>query len=163
MKKILTAIFIVLIASAALVQAEEIQVMFVQNAHGVTFNNGILTLKRVGPTTIFFADRPKREVGHITTQHFLKDWDKGKNSFAADPPNAVLSIFDEDKITDVVVVLSKPHLKGHDLTYTVRILDGEMPASGGESSLFIDPVGRPASPTSAAGVHRRHERRHAVH
>ena len=33
MKKILTAIFIVLIASAALVQAEEIQVMFVQNAH----------------------------------------------------------------------------------------------------------------------------------
>ncbi len=163
MKKILTAIFIVLIASAALVQAEEIQVMFVQNAHSVTFNNGILTLKGVGPTTLFFADRPKREVGHITTQDFLNDWDEGKNSFAADNPNAVLSIFDEDKITDVVVVLSKPHLKGHDLTYTVHILDGEVPASGGESSLFIDPVGRPASPTSAAGVHRRHERRHAVH
>jgi penicillin V acylase-like amidase (Ntn superfamily) len=37
----------------------------------------------------------------------------------------------------------------------VKILDGEMPASGGPSSLFIDTIGRPLSPVSVAGVHRR--------
>ena len=30
---------------------------------------------------------------------------------------------------------------------------------GGPATLFIDPIGRPASPTSVAGVHRRHRRR----
>jgi len=39
------------------------------------------------------------------------------------------------------------------------ILDGEMPASGGPSALFIDVIGRPATPVSAAGMHRRTRRR----
>ena len=98
----------------------------------------------------------------MTMKDFLKDWDEGKNSFAADPPNAVLSIFGKDKITDVVIVLSKPRLKGQNLSYDVSILDGEMPAAGGESSLFIDPLGMPRTPTSGAGVHRRRTRRHAI-
>jgi hypothetical protein len=29
--------------------------------------------------------------------------------------------------------------------------------------MFIDPIGRPLSPTSAAGVHRRHHRRAVRH
>ena len=168
MKRILLLILI-LIASITSVQAEKtkdqeqsVQLMFVQTAHSVAFNNGTLTLKGVAPTTLFFADRPKREVGHMTMKDFLKDWDKGKNSFATDPPNAVLSIFDKDKITDVVIVLSKPRLKDQNLSYDVSILDGEMPAAGGESSLFIDPLGMPRTPTSRAGVHRRERRRHAI-
>jgi hypothetical protein len=68
-------------------------------------------------------------------------------------------MFHEEKITDVVVTLLNPRLDGQNLTYDVRILDGDMPASGGESSLFIDPVGRPMSPGSVAGVHRRERRR----
>lgn len=28
--------------------------------------------------------------------------------------------------------------------------------------IFIDPVGKPVSPTSAAGVHRKQERRHKL-
>lgn len=163
MKKTFVPIILVLAAFIIPAQAEDIQLMFVQNAHSVTFNNGVLTLKSVGPTTLYFADRPKREVGHITTQDFLKEWSEGKNSFADDNPNAVLSIFDQEAITDVVVVLSKPQLKGHDLTYTIRILDGKMPAKGGESSLFIDPLGRPMSRGSLAGVHRRERRRHRRH
>jgi hypothetical protein len=38
-------------------------------------------------------------------------------------------------------------------------LDGEMPAEGGPSALFIDVIGRPATPVSAAGMHRRTRRR----
>ena len=74
------------------------------------------------------------------------------------PPNAVLSIFQPDHVQDVVVVLSHPELNGADLTYGVEILDGEMPATGGEAALFIDVIGRPLSPVSVAGVHRRDRR-----
>ena len=38
-------------------------------------------------------------------------------------------------------------------------LDGEMPASGGPNSLFIDVIGRPLSPVSVCGVRRRERRR----
>jgi len=41
----------------------------------------------------------------------------------------------------------------------VDILDGEMPASGSASSLFIDMIYHPATPVSVAGVHRRTRRR----
>jgi hypothetical protein len=54
-----------------------------------------------------------------------------------------------------VVELKDPKLDGVDLTYTVEILDGEMPASGGPNSLFIDVIGRPLSPVSVCGVRRR--------
>lgn len=57
------------------------------------------------------------------------------------------------------VELTHPHLSGDDLTYTVEILDGDMPAQGGPRSLFIDVIGRPLSPMSVAGVARREERR----
>lgn len=36
-----------------------------------------------------------------------------------------------------------------------QILDGEIPAFSGQVSLFIDPIGRPLTPLSGAGVARR--------
>jgi hypothetical protein len=103
---------------------------------------------------LFFSERPDRVTGHITSQEFVDSWDKGNDSFASNPPNAVLSIFHSEGVSDVVVELMNPNLEGHSITYDVLILDGEMPASGGPSSLFIDTVGRPMSPVSAAGMHR---------
>jgi hypothetical protein len=70
----------------------------------------------------------------------------------------VLSIFHPDGVSDVVVELKKPVLKKTELTYTVEILDGEIPARGGPNSLFIDVIGRPLSPVSVAGVRRRDRR-----
>jgi hypothetical protein len=70
----------------------------------------------------------------------------------------VLSIFHTDMVSDVVVELTEPVLVGHELSYTVTILDGEMPAEGGPSALFIDIIGRPLSPVSVAGMHRRDRR-----
>ena len=163
MKRSVIAILLISVAFIMSAHAEKtdktVQLLFVQNAHSVAFKDRQLTLQRVSPTTVFFADRPERVVGHMTTAEFVSEWTEGQNSFAADPPNAALSIFHDDKITDVVVTLLQPRLNGQDLVYDVRILDGDMPASGGESSLFIDPVGRPASPGSVAGVHRRQRRR----
>jgi hypothetical protein len=140
-------------------EADEIEALFVQTAHDVSYDDGKLTLHTVAPTTLFFSDRPDRVTGHITSQEFVDSWDKGDDSFASNPPNAVLSIFHDDSVSAIVVELMSPALDGHQLTYDVLILDGEMPANGGSSALFIDTIGRPLSPVSAAGMHRRDRRR----
>lgn len=137
----------------------EIEVLYVQSAHGMVYDDGVLTLQGVAPTTLLFSDRPERITGHIPSKDFLISWGEGDNSFAEDPPNAVLSMFTKDEVHDVVVVLRDPVLEGNQWSYNVDILDGEMPASGGASSLFIDTIGRPATPVSVAGAHRRGRRR----
>jgi len=142
---------------AAEQKEQTVQFLFVQNAKGVVFDKGTITLKGISPTTLFFADRPMRIAGHYTTEEFVQMWGEGKDSFMADPPNATLSIFEKnkDKLLDVVVKLSNPQLKGNDLTYHVAILEGQMPAVGGICSLFIDIIGMPWTPLSFAGVARR--------
>jgi len=142
---------------AAEQKLQTVQFLFVQNAKGVVFDKGTITLRGVSPTTLFFSDRPMRIAGHYTTEEFIQMWGEGKDSFMADPPNATLSVFekDKDKLLDVVVKLSNPRLKGRDLTYHVAILEGQMPAQGGICSLFIDIIGMPWTPLSFAGVARR--------
>jgi hypothetical protein len=143
----------------SIVEADEIEALYVQTAHGIGYEDGKLTLQTLAPTTLFFSDRPDRVTGHITSREFVETWDKGPDSFASNPPNAVLSVFHPDGVSDIVVELQDPVLSGSELTYTVEILDGEMPASGGPISLFIDVIGRPLSPVSVAGMHRRDRRR----
>jgi hypothetical protein len=146
-------------------QAQLPQFLFVQNAKGVVFEKGTITLKGVSPATLFFSDRPMRMAGHFTTEEFVrKVWGEGKDSFASSPPNATLSIFQEDRddLIDVVIKLSRPKLEGDDLTYNVAILEGQIPAKGGICSVFIDIIGLPFTPLSFAGVARRTAYRTAV-
>jgi len=140
------------------------QFLFVQNGKNVIFEKGMITIKGISPTTLFFSDRPMRIAGHYTTEEFVQMWGEGKDSFQSDPPNATLSIFqeDRDKLTDVVVKLSNPRLEGDDLTYHVAIIEGQMPAKGGICSLFIDIIGMPFTPFSFAGAARRWTRRAVV-
>ena len=135
--------------------------MFVQSAHGLTSGDGAITLQGVAPSTLFFADRPQRVVGHLSSRKFVDQWGEGENSFAADPPNAVVAFLESgnDVPEDVTVVLRDPQLHGSALTYKIDVLDGKLPASAESCSLFIDPIGRPLSPVSVAGVRRRERRR----
>src|SRR5215510_10379197 len=123
------------------------QYLFVQSAKNISFKDGVLTLQDVSPVTAFFSDRPERIVGHVRNDMFLKEWNEGKNSFRSDPPNAVLSIFNEKaRPTGAVVVLSNPRLSGNNLLYDVRTLKGTLPVAGGESTLFIDGGASPCDP-----------------
>ncbi len=118
---------------------DPVPILFVQNANEVNFGNGTMTLKGVSPSTTFFSDRPERIAGHLPTQKFLKIWDEGKDSFKNDPPNANLSILGEKEgATDLVLEISNPRMKGNDLSYDIKILDGVPPKKGGIASLFID-------------------------
>lgn len=140
---------------------ENIEALFVQSAHGLTTSNGTVTLHGVAHQTLFFADRPQRVVGHLTSQKFVDEWDEGEDSFAHDPPNAVISFLEDgDEVPEeVTMTIMDPQIKGDTLTYKVNVLDGALPAKAGPCSLFIDPIGRPLSPMSVAGVRRRQRRR----
>jgi len=142
-------------------QLEDIEAMFVQSAHGMTTSDGTLTFHGIAHSTLFFADRPQRVVGHMHTRKFVNDWGVGENSFAEDPPNAVVSFLEEGDAhpEDVTLVIRDPQMTEDTLTYKVEVLDGTLPAQAGPCSLFIDPFGRPLSPVSAAGMHRRERRR----
>jgi hypothetical protein len=146
--------------------AKEADFLFVQNAKYMVYDEGSgkLILQGVSPVTIFFTDRPERIAGNMPTRVFVPFWSEGKDSFARDNPNADLSILDKDRFAaDIVVTLANPVLKGEDLTYHVKILEGSMPAKGGPVSLFIDVIGMPLTPISYAGVARRTAYRRAVY
>ena len=62
-------------------------------------------------------------------------------------------------LRQIVAVLQDPMLQGDNLTYTVKVLQGDMPAEGTDVSVFIDIIGMPLTPLSYAGVARRSYRR----
>jgi hypothetical protein len=133
----------------------------VQTAKGMSFDRagGKLTLESVSPVTLFFTDRPERIAGNMKTTTFVPFWSEGKDSFLSDPPNADVSILEGEQLRQVVVVLRDPVLQGDSLIYTVKVLQGEMPAKAADVSLFIDIIGMPLTPVSYAGVARRSYRR----
>ena len=142
-------------------EAKQADFLFVQTAKGMTFDKSTnkLTLDSISSTTLFFSDRPERIAGNMKTSAFVPFWSKGKDSFLSDPPNADISILEDDNLRQVVVVLQTPVLKGDTLSYTVKVLQGDMPAKGADVSVFIDIIGMPMTPFSYAGAARRGYRR----
>lgn len=138
--------------------------LFVQTARSMTYDAELkqLTLVGISPITLFFSDRPERVAGNMTTEHFVPFWSTGRDSFLSDPPNADLSILEGGVLRQVVVVLEDPILDSETLKYTVRILDGDMPTSADNVSVFIDVIGMPLTPVSFAGASRRAFRRGAM-
>ncbi len=141
--------------------AQKADFLFVQSSKGLTFDKASskLTLTGVSPVTVFFTDRPERIAGNMNTVSFIPFWSEGKDSFKSNPPNADVSLLEGGKLTQIVVELQDPVLAGDDLAYTVKVLQGEMPAKAANVSVFIDIIGRPLTPFSFAGVRRRTFRR----
>ena len=103
-------------------QLEDMEALFVQTGAAMTSDGDTLTLKGLSPSTLYFADRPQREVGHMSSRQFVANWGEGDNSFAQNPPNAVLSFAEPgDRLPeDAVVVIQDPHLDGDALSYGSR-------------------------------------------
>jgi hypothetical protein len=138
-------------------QVERIDALFVQSATALSSGPGTITLHGLADSTVYFADRPRREIGHIPSRRFVELWETGANRFAVDPPNAVLSFLDESgtEPEDAVVVLREPRLEDDGLSYNVEILEGSLPHRAGPCALFIDVFGRPHSRASSPRTHRR--------
>ena len=114
-------------------------------------------MRPIARTSRVFADRPVRAAGHALTTTLLEEWAEGSDSFAADPPNATVSVFGEteDAVYDAVVTLKTPKLEGDTLTFDVDVLEGSLDGAKGGAAIFIDIIGRPLTPMSYAGVARR--------
>ena len=123
----------------------KVQLMFVQSAEGLKADDKTLRLVNVSPQTIWFSDRPVRQAGHVTTQAYMKEWTAaaGPNNFSKDPPNATLSVYQtgQGENTLTVVEISEPKVEGKDLVYRYKLIEGQMPKTGGAASLFIDWIG----------------------
>ena len=127
--------------------------LFVQTAKDIAYKGWCPDIAGVSPVTVFFSDRPQRIVGHVRNDLFLKKWAEGGNRFKSDPPNAVLSVFNEKTPpTGAVVVLSNPRLDGKNLAYDVRTLKGDLPVTGIEGTLFIDGSGGYCDPGYDRGI-----------
>ena len=161
----IAALTLVLVLVGALLatagEEKKADFLFVQSAKNMSFDPATnkLTLENVSPVTLFFTDRPERIAGNMKTAAFLPFWSEGKDSFKSDPPNADVSIVDGKTLTQTVVELQDPVLEGDNLSYTVKLIKGDMPSAGTDVAVFIDIIGRPLTPVSFAGVARRNFRR----
>jgi len=118
-------------------ESKKPQYLFVLSAESGTYADGKLTLKNV-PLVVYFSDRPNRIAGHMSVKKLVDIWGKGSDSFKADPPNATLSIFDEQGNKNAVVEISNPVQMKETVTFTADILQGSIPASFPAGTLFID-------------------------
>ncbi len=145
MKKILSISLVLMLAFTTAVAQDVInnkdkpEYLYVLSAKSGSFDDGTLTLNDV-PMVIYFSDRPYRIAGHISLKKFVDLWREGSDSFKADPPNATLSIFDEQGNKDVVLEISNLQLKENTLAFKIHVLEGNTPKSFGPSSLFIDEI-----------------------
>ncbi len=114
------------------------QYLFTLASKSGTFEGDTLTLKGI-PLVVYFSDRPVRVAGHITLEKFAGMWNKGVNSFKADPPNAELAIYDKKRDKHAVLIISRPEVKGDTISFKVRLIGESVPKSFGHSTLFVDP------------------------
>ncbi len=114
--------------------------LIVVNARGAKLQGQKLTLEGVAPNAVLFTTRPARGVGHMLTPDMVDIWTTG--SFAKDPPNATVSVFQKDgsSVSDIVAVLKSPKLDGDKLTFDVQVLEGSIANADGPASIFIDTV-----------------------
>lgn len=136
------------------------QWLFVLDATGGTSSTDgdttTLTLTGVEDDVVAFTDRPDREVSTETPGEFVERWDE--RGFADVAPNAALDLGNDDI---VVVEITDPTWDADTSTLTVAatVLDpdttasghtattGDLPASFGAVSLFVDAAGSPSLPT----------------
>jgi hypothetical protein len=114
--------------------------LFVISGTSGSLDGYTLTLNGV-PNVIYFSDRPARKAGHLSLEKFVELWNKGSDSFKADPPNAILSVFKKDGEKNVVVKLYSVEHKNGSLHFKVVDLEGNITGHFNTGTLFIDTIG----------------------
>ena len=115
--------------------------LFVISGTSGSLDGDTLTLNGV-PNVIYFSDRPARKAGHMSLSEFIEMWNKGSDSFKADPPNATLSMLTKDGANNVVVEIMSVEQKRGSVVFKVAVLRAvsTLPGSFKTTSLFIDMI-----------------------
>ncbi len=110
----------------------------VQTAQSLGINlNGRITLHSVAATTLQFSTRPYRLTGSIKTTDFVSTWGEGDDTFAENPPNALLSVADGSNVSNAIVVISDPQLSDGHPSYTIDLSDGSLTPADGPVTVVI--------------------------
>jgi hypothetical protein len=114
----------------------------------VNATTSTLLLNDVSDKTILFSDRPDRIVISQSTSDFVGNWSQGEDSFAVDPPNAVVVLDDEEHRQEIAVIeLFNPEYDSgantlrYDITaenVTTTTTSINLPSEFGQSTLVID-------------------------
>ena len=119
--------------------------LFVISGTSGSLDGDNLTLNGV-PNVIYFSDRPARIAGHMSLSEFVEMWNKGNDSFKADPPNATLSVLTKDGAKEVVLELMSVEQKSGSVVLKVAVLEGRTSSHFNAGTLFIDFIGVTWSP-----------------
>ena len=98
---------------------EDMEALFVQTAASMTSDRrNHHAAWRVAVDAVL-ADRPQREVGHMSSSQFVTNWAAGNNSFADNPPNVVKTLTRPgDRLPyDAAVVIQDPQLDADAQSY----------------------------------------------
>lgn len=121
---------------------QNVNLLYALSAESGSYQDKKLTLKGV-KEVLFFSDEPKRIAGQITPVRFQSIWDKKFADTMLPKPNAVLSVVNTPENINITIELLTQSMEKDGLTYTVEILEGDIPASFGRSTIFIDNIDTP--------------------
>ena len=120
--------------------SENPEYLFAMSAMSGSFENDRLSLSGI-PLVVYFSDRPYRLAGHTSLQNFGSLWNEGADAFSKDPPNAQLSIYyGHGEDAQAVLTISEPEISGNSISFSVRILEGDITETFEFATLFIDGV-----------------------
>lgn len=122
----------------ALPEGAPMHLEFIQQAGSMTFDGSKLTLTDPAFSTIVSAKGENSSTGVMPTAEFVKAFGSTATADSKDPPNAMVVVAGSDA-EPAIVELSAPAMADNALTYTVAVLEGELPASAQNVTVFIDP------------------------
>ncbi|MES0863689.1 hypothetical protein ABLN87_15170 [Ruegeria sp. SCPT10] len=113
-------------------------VLLVQHSDKAAMSGGVLTLVGADKNLIMFTDRPHRAAAAIPSEHLVKIWSEGDDSFAADPPNAALVGQKDGNPVSLVVELTNPRTSGEDFVFGYKLIEGEEVSEIDQAYIVID-------------------------
>jgi|ETNmetMinimDraft_20_1059909.scaffolds.fasta_scaffold144544_1 hypothetical protein len=131
--------------SAIAEDAKPAEWLFVHTAETAEMTSATTLVMPVTRDIFAFTDRPNRLHTYMTAQQFVSLWDEGEegDTFRSDPPNAVLTWVDGEKMKEAEVLITDAKVVGVDnsalVHYSVNVEAGAV-FSGVSSrvSLFVD-------------------------
>lgn len=148
MKKKLLFVFLSLFSVSAM--ASTASYLFLQTAANAQLRHDqgdkyTLTLHKGADHIGYFTNRPVRKSGLLAMDKFEKLWTTKKlaHNFTQEPPNvAIAMVMSNGQKQSFIAVMSKPVVKGKDVSYQLTKTSKKKVATGSSSNvvLFIDDI-----------------------
>jgi len=143
---------LLLTTSAFAEEAKPAEWLFVHTSPTAQMTSETTLVMPVTREIFAFTDRPNRKHGYLTAHAFVSLWDEAEgDTFKVDPPNAVLTWIDGDKVHEAEVVITDASVLAHGraISFEVKLEAGEAPSNQMQRvSIFVDSSGHRKS-----GIH----------